>query len=113
MKNIEVINFKQERFDTGVVVEDVKAIYVNIISGDEILTIFKKDGKIEQHDSQDYHYGRRGGDRDGEYAVYEDGLEEWCNRKHSDPLWYDDDDEVDREERMALEVARQLEDIFD
>lgn len=97
MKNIEVINYLQERFDTGVAVDDVKAIYVNIVSGDEILTIFKKDGKIEQHDSQDYHCRRTGGDRDGEYAVYEDGLKEWCGRKWSDPMWHDDEEMEDIE----------------
>lgn len=93
MKNIEVINYLQERFDTGVAVDDVKAIYVNIVSGDEILTIFKKDGKIEQYDSQDYHCQRIAGDRDGEYAVYEDGLEEWCRRKWSDPMWHDEEED--------------------
>lgn len=96
-KNIEVINFKQERFDTGVPVADVKVIYVNIISGDEILTIFKKDGKVEQHDAADYHYPRSHGYRDGEYTVYEEGLAKWCQRKHSDPYLYDDDKEEDED----------------
>lgn len=89
MKNIEIFNFRQEKFDTGVAVADVQALYVNVVSGDEILTIFKKDGYIEQFDAADYHYHRDGGHPEGQYAVYADGMEEWCRRKRSDPWWED------------------------
>lgn len=79
-KNVKVINFEGEVFDTGIAYEDVAAIAVNIWSGDEVLTIFTKDGIVYQHDAADYHHYRSEGYADGYYVVYPADFEKWDQR---------------------------------
>ncbi len=95
-KNVKVINYKGEVFDTEVAYEDVVAIAVNVWSGDEMLTIFTKDGKVHQYDAADYHYYRSDSHDDGSYAIYPADFEKWDMRTSADP-WaeggYHSDDE--------------------
>lgn len=84
-KNVKIINFEGEAFDTGIAYEDVAAIAVNIWSGDEMLTIFTKDGKVYQQDITDYHYYRSDSYHDGSYAVYPEDFEKWDMRTSADP----------------------------
>lgn len=87
-KNVKVINYKGEAFDTEVAYEDVVAIAVNVWSGDEMLTIFTKDGKVRQYDAADYHYYRSESYADGCYAIYPADFEQWDMRTSADP-WAD------------------------
>lgn len=83
-KNVKVINFENEAFDIGIAYEDVVAIAVNIWSGDEMLTIFTKDGEVRQYDAADYHYYRSDSHYDGAYAIYPKDFEKWDQRSTVD-----------------------------
>ena len=98
-KNVKVINYKGEVFDTEMPYEDVAAIAVNIWSGDEMLTIFTKKGEVFQYDAADYHYYRSDSHYDGAYAIYPEDFEEWDQRSSPDPYaeggyqyWEEDED---------------------
>ncbi len=95
-KNVRIINYKGEAFDTGMPYERVAAIAVNIWSGDEMLTIFTNGGKVFQYDAADYHYYRSDSHGDGAYAIYPKDFEKWDQRTSADPYaegGYEDWDE--------------------
>ena len=84
-KNVKIINYKGEAFDTEMPYEDVAAIAVNVWSGDEMLTIFTKDGEVRQYDAADYHYYRSDSHYGGAYAIYPKDFEKWDQRTAADP----------------------------
>lgn len=68
-------------------IEKVMAMYIQVISGDEVLCVFDKKGNIHRFDSSDT---RTMNYYDGEYKIYDNEEEnnlvnnpEWVNRKSS------------------------------
>lgn len=57
--NINIFDFTHTSHDTGVDVNDIVNIDVQVISGDEILCIEKKDGTIEVFDAVSFSHSDR------------------------------------------------------
>ena len=57
MKNtIHIYNYNDELFDTGVPIsrfKNIKNIHVDVIVGDEVVTIYYKNGKVEKFDASE------------------------------------------------------------
>lgn len=105
MALIKIMDYRRNKRDVPVDLENVGRIDVEVISGDEVLTVTKKDYTVERYDSSD----RRFIDYyDYQYTIYdpEDGinmLEDpvWKNRKSSYSIMYkalEDEDAGDEEE---------------
>ena len=84
-KNVRVISFDNEAVDINVAYEDVTTIAVIILSGDEVLTIFTKDGKAYRYDAADYCHYRSGRCTDDYYVIYPADFEKWDKRTSADP----------------------------
>ena len=79
--NVMIFSYTQEKFDTGIPLEDVNEIGVSVVSGDELLVVFMKDGTFRKLDAADFRYD----DRlfsffNGSYIVLNEQLERWNNR---------------------------------
>ena len=88
-------NGKKSTIELGPI-EDITVAFIKVLSGDEVLTVVKKDGTYEVCDSSSC---RMANFFDDEYTVIKNGEflmgESWLNR--TDSYWYDewDDDEED------------------
>lgn len=80
--NLTIMNFDKERYDTGIPTDQVNEIDVTVVSGDEIIVVLQKNGKIAKIDAAklgntprllDYY--------DGSYIVYKEEVEIWNNRE--------------------------------
>lgn len=77
-------------------IEDIAVAFIKVLSGDEVLTVVKKDGTYEEYDSSSC---RMINYFDDEYTVIRNGEflmgPSWLNR--TDSYWYDylGDDEED------------------
>ena len=82
MENQEIfaIDYSGEKQMTGIMTDEILCIFVEILTGDEILRIVKKDGSAEIIDSCPR---RAHAYEDGNYIVTSDDVEEWCRRTDS------------------------------
>ena len=76
-------------------IEDITVAFITVLSGDEVLTVVKKDGTYEKYNSSSC---RMENFFDDEYTVIKNGEflmgKSWLNR--TDSYWYDElDDEED------------------
>ena len=69
METIKAVNYDNKAFDTGINVDDVIGINVRVISGDEILTIYTKDGVYIFDSAEMANNFRLMGFEDGSYNV--------------------------------------------
>ena len=84
MDKLELLNYDGVRCDTGINLEDVEAVFVVVLTGDEIATVCLKDGSYQTFDSAELSNDPRRHDYfDGEYGVHKDDLDEWMKRENS------------------------------
>ena len=85
METVKIMDFENERFDTGIKIDEVDRVEVVVVTGDEILMIWMKDGSSISTDvDEDYSHKHRGIDfYDGHYTVKSEDLLKWNNRKTS------------------------------
>ena len=82
MANINIMDFDKKKYETNVDVNDVEFIVVKVLSGDEVLTVYRRAGKVSQFDAADF----SGNDRlmgfyDGQYVLKDKSkILEWLNR---------------------------------
>ena len=82
--NVTILDFKGNRYDTDVSMDDVDTIAVTVISGDESLLIYLKNGEFQNLDANDFSgYERSMSFFNGSYLVPSEYLEKWNDRKDS------------------------------
>ena len=87
-KKVNILDYSGKRTEIEIDnFETVGAIDLTVVSGDEILTVIRKDFTVEKYDSSN---DRTTDYFDGEYRIYKEGEEqnmiddkEWQNRKTS------------------------------
>ncbi len=79
MQNQEIfaIDYAGNKTMTGVMADEVLVIFVEILTGDEILRIVKKNGTAIFVESCSYRYSSY---EDGNYVVMPKDLEKWLQR---------------------------------
>ena len=81
---IKLLDYESNEYELDVDEENLDHLEVEVISGDEILSIYLKDGSIETYDAADYlGQMRMMNFYDGWYEVYPEDIEKWMNRKDS------------------------------
>ena len=86
--NVKIMNYTGKSFDTGVPADEVKELFITIVSGDEIATIRTMDGKVHMIDSADLaNNARRNNFYDGCYQVCKDEYDAWSKRIDSYDDW--------------------------
>lgn len=89
MTNMKILDYRYKAYDTGIALEDVSHIDVSVISGDELILGFTKDGNPIDIDAaiiaknprlMDYY--------DGSYSVPSQLLGKWNERKDTYE-WFD------------------------
>lgn len=84
--NIQILNYQNNKIDTGIDFNDVSQIEVHVISGDEVVALhMKNDNRILRFDADDT---RIMDYNDGTYYVSEEFFEFWKDRKDSYE-WFD------------------------
>lgn len=74
---INIVDYKDERIKVDIGdIENIDYIQVEVLSGDEVITVWYKDGEYKDLDSsqcrlKDYY--------DGEYEVPSEQIEKWSN----------------------------------
>lgn len=96
---LEVMDYMNQRFETDVELENVGSLIVQVITGDEVVTVVAKDGTYQTIDASDLANDPRIVNRnDGIYAVHPEDFEAWMERKTTykwiKPWESDSDDEV-------------------
>lgn len=83
--NINIMDYDDNSYDTGIPVEDVKTVFVTVVSGDEILHIIKNDGETVALDAMDFTDDiRRMCFLDEQYVLNTTAdITEWMKRKNS------------------------------
>lgn len=82
--NLILLNYDNEKCDTGVPLSEVKSLTITVVSGDEIARVEKTNGEKQEFDSATICGNWRcQGFYDGTYDVDMDKLEAWTNRKNS------------------------------
>ena len=85
--NLTVMNFDNERYDTGIPIDQVNEVDVTVVSGDEIIVVLHKSGKISKIDAADLgHMPRTMHFYDGSYIVFKEEINEW-NRRSDTYSW--------------------------
>lgn len=74
---INIVDYKDERIKVDIGdIENIDYISVDVLSGDEVITVWYKDGMFDDWDSSEC----RGTDYyDGEYEVPSEQIEKWSN----------------------------------
>lgn len=54
MANINIMDFEYKSYDVGIDINDVACLSVSVVSGDEILTVYLRDGSRNTFDAQDF-----------------------------------------------------------
>lgn len=81
---LKILNFARRKFDTGILLDDIKEVEVTVLSGDEILDVTLLSGEKMSLDSAELLHDRRFADAyDGNYVVIHDCLKRWNRRKSS------------------------------
>lgn len=97
MKNICILNFEGKKFETNIPINCVTRVHVHIKSGDEIITIYKKNGDvIGPIDSAWLANNERISEfNDRSYWIDEQDIKKWNRRKTSYDVYfnYDKDEE--------------------
>lgn len=91
--NINIFNWTNKSFDTGIDVSEVASITVTILSGDELFVIVKKNGEVIQLDGASF--DKEDSQRslychfEGQYVLTtEEEIKKWLKReKSSDSSW--------------------------
>ncbi len=84
---LQIMNYCNDKIDVDVgELDDISTISILVLSGDEIITVKKKNGSMIEEDS-DRHL-RTVNFYDGEYIIYDPSngvnvLDEWAKRKNS------------------------------
>ena len=80
--NLKIMNYQNVRCDTGIPMEQVEYIFVRVITGDEIVMIYKIGGIRKEFDSAILVDNLRSIDYwDGCYYVHKEDLKAWSKRK--------------------------------
>lgn len=88
MKTIKIYNYNDELFDTGIPTSDfskISKLLVEVISGDEVLTVFYKDGGVKSFDAADLSNEKRESDDfDNKYYITtKSEFNKWLMREES------------------------------
>lgn len=76
------MDYDSDSYTTDILLKDISLLIVTVISGDEVIDVFLKSGKIKILDVTTInHRWRYVNFYDGEYVVTENELIEWNNRK--------------------------------
>ena len=82
--NLIIMNFNDERYDTGIALDLINEVDVSVISGDESIIVLRNDGKINKIDAAEIADKPRFKDYfDGSYIVYKEELPRWNKRTDS------------------------------
>lgn len=90
MANLMIMDYNSNKYDTGINMKDISSIQVTVVSGDELITVCYKDGRISDLiDAMDFAKGWRVmGFFDDSYSVRADELEAWSKREDTyDMSW--------------------------
>ena len=99
MSNVFIMDYRGNKEEIDINIEDVLVMDVIVKTGDEILNVLYKDGHRERYDSSNC----RGRDfYDGEYEVINrlcgtDELDSWLSRKSVYGYLYNEDEDEDFE----------------
>lgn len=82
MEKMKILNYANMIFETDIDLDEIKEVEVEIISGDEVISVHLKDGTIEQIDADNIGFDQRCVDfYDGYYKIKgKKKLEEWNER---------------------------------
>lgn len=81
---LKVMAYTGELFETDIDMADIDSMIVEVVSGDEVVTVNLKDGTQKQIDADELSgYGRTKDDFDGSYGVHPSDFEEWAKRKET------------------------------
>lgn len=82
--NLKIIDFEYNSYDTGIAIDDINEIAVVVVSGDEKLDVYMKNGEVKHLDAVDFTEFNRGMDFfNGAYVVLNEQLKSWNNRTDS------------------------------
>ena len=84
--NINIFSYSGHKYHIETPRDDIDFIVVNIISGDEVLSIYYKDRSYETYDAVNFALEsdqRLLGFHDGSYVVFQDQIDKWNNRKNA------------------------------
>lgn len=89
MANLMIMDYNSKEYNTGINMDDISSIHVTVISGDELFTVYYKDGRVTNLDAMDFAKGHRYmGFYDDEYGLSADELEAWSKRNSTyDMSW--------------------------
>lgn len=91
MNTVNIFDFRDRSFDTGIPIDSVENVYCTVLTGDEILMIELVDGCIEGFDVSAFSGDYRFSDFfDFQYIVKKSELKKWNQRSSSyDFRWKD------------------------
>lgn len=79
---LKVMAFTGELFETDINMADIDSMIVEVVCGDEVVTVNLKDGTQKQIDADKLsEYGRAEDDIDGCYGVHPSDFKAWTKRK--------------------------------
>ena len=96
MQNQEIfaLDYAGNKVMTGVMADEILCIFVEILTGDEILRIVKKNGTAIFVESCSYRFHAC---EDGNYIVTSNDIEKWCRR--TDPYDPFPEEEANHDDR--------------
>ena len=81
---LKIFNYEGKSFDTEIPVSEIEELNVTILSGDEVVTITKTNGRVETFDAATLAENPRFMNfYDGNYIVEKDKIREWLQREGS------------------------------
>lgn len=79
---LKVMAYTGELFETDIDMADIDSMIVEVVTGDEVVTVNLKDGTQRRIDADELSgYGRAEDDIDGSYGVHPSDFEEWAKRE--------------------------------
>lgn len=76
-----VMAYTDELFETDIDMADIDSMIVEVVTGDEVVTVNLKDGTQKQIDADELSgYGRAEDYFDGSYGVHPEDFEKWMSR---------------------------------
>lgn len=77
-----VMAYTNELFETNIDMADIDSMIVEVVTGDEVVTVNLKNGTQKQIDADELSgYGRASDYFDGSYGVHPEDFEKWISRK--------------------------------
>lgn len=86
---LKVMAYNGELFETDIEMADIDSMIVEVVTGDEIVTVNLKDGTQKQIDADQLSgYGRLNDHFDGSYGVHPEDFEKWMSRTSTSDMFH-------------------------